>query len=104
MLPANRAAGAPATGLPALQRSGIPQYRLAGTGRRLDGLEGDTRGVDAESPLGLLGEQAFDHRAQRTGAQERSRRVFEYGGQRGEDGIPAERRPALGRGEQGHSE
>jgi hypothetical protein len=87
MLPTNRADVAPATGLPTLRRSGIPQYRLAGIGRTLDGLDGDTRGVDAASPLRLLGEQGFDHRAQRTGVRLNGldRRTFEEGRLDGRD-------------------
>jgi hypothetical protein len=40
--------------------------------------------VGAELSLGLLGEESFDDRAQRAGAQEQCRRVFDDGGERGE--------------------
>ena len=49
---------------------------------RLGGLAGGVGRLSAQSPLGFLGEQSIGDWAQRTGAQEWSRRVQENGGKR----------------------
>ena len=80
------------------------QQRVAHAALALDSPQRGTGLARVHSPSGILGEESFDDRAERSGAQERRRCLVGHSGERGEQRVPVEGRPALNAGEQSRAE